>query len=296
MDNSDLANRMKEYEKRNQYYLQKRTPVVIRVDGRSFHTFTKGFQRPFDKILMTTMQETAKYMCENIGNAKFAYVQSDEITIILVDYDMLETDCWFNYRTDKLCSIAASMATMAFNKYFAQEVDKWGAETFGLEWYEGGTNDTEVINTPEWKLAGIYSKAINKGAMFDARCFNIPKEEVANLIYWRQLDATRNSIQMVAQANFPHKELQGRTCNMLQDKLFLEKGINWNSYPIDCKRGSACIRKVVEVPCDNDGIALRSRWIIDNNMPIIKGEGRNYVNNAILYFDEINVSEEDLKE
>ena len=131
--------------------------------------------------------------------------------------------------------------------------------------------------------------------MFDARCFNIPKEEVANLIYWRQLDATRNSIQMVAQANFPHRELQGRTCNMLQDKLFLEKGINWNSYPVDCKRGAACIRKVVEVPCDNDGIALRSRWIIDNNMPIIKGEGRSYVNNTILYFDEINTFEEDLK-
>ena len=183
MDTSDLANRMKEYEKRNQYYLQKRTPVAIRVDGRSFHTFTKGFQRPFDKILMTAMQETAKYMCENIQGAKFAYIQSDEITIILVDYDTLETDCWFNYRMDKLCSISASMATMAFNKFFAQEVDKWGTETFGYEWYEGGTNDPEVVNTPEWQLAGIYYKAIDKGAMFDARCFNIPKEEVANLIY-----------------------------------------------------------------------------------------------------------------
>ena len=139
--------------------------------------------------------------------------------------------------------------------------------------------------------------ATNKGAMFDARCFNIPKEEVANLIYWRQLDATRNSIQMVAQANFSHKELQGQTCNMLQDKLFLEKGINWNNYPADCKRGAACIKEVVEVPCDNDGIALRSRWLIDDNMPIIKGEGRNYVNSRILYFDEIkdDVLEEDLK-
>lgn len=281
MDTSCLANRMKEYEKRNQYYLQKRTPVAIRVDGRSFHTFTKGFQRPFDKILMTTMQETAKYMCENIQGAKFAYVQSDEITIILVDYDTLETECWFNYRTDKVCSIAASMATMAFNKFFTKNVN----------YFEMTHEHDDTIN----EYCTTLVNAAEKGAMFDARCFNIPKEEVANLIYWRQLDATRNSIQMVAQANFPHKELQGRTCNMLQDKLFLEKGINWNSYPVDCKRGAACIRKVVEVPCDNDGIALRSHWIIDNNMPIIKGEGRNYVNNAILYFDEINVSEEDLK-
>ena len=207
MGTSDLANRMKEYEKRNQYCLQKRTPVAIRVDGRSFHTFTKGFQRPFDKVLMTTMQETAKYMCENIQGAKFAYVQSDEISIILVDYDTLETDCWFNYRTDKLCSISASMATMAFNKYFAQEVDQRGVETFGLEWYEGGTNDPEVINAPEWKLAGIYSKAIGKGAMFDARCFNIPREEVLNYFIWRQKDCQKNSVSAIAQFYFSNKEL-----------------------------------------------------------------------------------------
>lgn len=294
--NDALGARMKQkYEMRARSYLTPGVPVAIRIDGKAFHTFTRGFKKPFDRVLMTSMQKTMQYLCQNIQGCVFGYTQSDEITLILIDYQTIDTDCWFGYQVQKVCSIAASMATMAFNKYFAQEVDKWGAETFGLEWYEGGTNDTEVINTPEWKLAGIYSKAINKGAMFDARCFNIPKEEVANLIYWRQLDATRNSIQMVAQANFPHKELQGRTCNMLQDKLFLEKGINWNSYPIDCKRGSACIRKVVEVPCDNDGIALRSRWIIDNNMPIIKGEGRNYVNNTILYFDEINVFEEDLK-
>ena len=283
MDTSDLANRMKEYEKRNQYYLQKRTPVAIRVDGRSFHTFTKGFQRPFDKILMTAMQKTAKYMCENIQGAKFAYVQSDEITIILVDYDTLETDCWFNYRTDKLCSISASMATMAFNKYFAQEVDKWGAETFGYEWYEGGTNDPEVINTSEWKLAGIYSKAIDKGTMFDARCFNIPKEEVANLIYWRQLDATRNSIQMVGQANFSHKELQGKSCNMIQDMLLTQKDINWNNYPVTCKRGSACIKV--------HGLNLaelkeRPHWCIDENMPILKDEHRRYVDDFIFVGEE----------
>ena len=93
MDTSDLAKRMKDYEMRDRYFLQKRIPVAIRVDMRAGHTFTKGFERPFDKIFIKSMQETAKYMCENIGNAKFAYVQSDEITIILVDYDTLKTDC-----------------------------------------------------------------------------------------------------------------------------------------------------------------------------------------------------------
>lgn len=300
MDTSDLAKRMKDYEMRDRYFLQKRIPVAIRVDMRAGHTFTKGFERPFDKVFMKSMQETAKYMCENMGNAKFAYVQSDEITIILVDYDTLETDCWFNYRIDKLCSISASMATMAFNRFFAQEVDKWGVETFGYEWYEGGTNDPEVANSPEWKLSEIYSKAIDKGACFDARCFNIPKEEVTNLIYWRQLDATRNSIQMVGQANFSHDELQNKTCDMIQDMLMTKYGINWNNFTIPCKRGTACIKVATKVtenikrepqPFGEDKVTTtiikeRPIWAIDRNMPILKGEDRKYVDDLIYIGEE----------
>ncbi len=277
MDTSDLANRMKEYEKRNQYYLQKRTPVAIRVDGRSFHTFTKGFQRPFDDVLIKTMQETAKYMCENIQGAKLAYIQSDEITIILTDYDTLETDCWFNYRTDKLCSISASMATMAFNKFFERNVENYiqncatDYETDGL--YGKGT--------PEYQLCEIYQKALEKGAMFDARCFNIPKEEVTNLIYWRQLDATRNSIQMVGQANFSHKELQNKSCNDIQDMLHEQKGINWNDYPTVCKRGTAVIYTNYQNPQSLTNGDIVKGWKIDTEMPILKGEDRAYVDNLI---------------
>ena len=283
----DLGTRMKEYEKRNQYYLQKRTPVAIRVDGRSFHTFTKGFKRPFDDILMKSMQETAKYMCENIQGAKLAYVQSDEITIILTDYDTLETDCWFNYRTDKLCSISASMATMAFNRVFVKNVDEWGRLTFP-NWDEGGTN--EEVDVDLLKLNDAYQRAIGKGAMFDARCFNIPKEEVTNLIYWRQLDATRNSIQMVGQANFSHKELQNKSCNDIQDMLHEQKGINWNDYPTVCKRGTACIknRKIIEYLDEfkvtaklMDSTKNENSWIIDTEMPILKGEDRAYVDDLI---------------
>ena len=270
MDTSDLASRMKEYEKRNQYYLQKRTPVAIRVDGRSFHTFTKGFQRPFDEILIKTMQETAKYMCENIQGAKFAYIQSDEITIILIDYDTLETDCWFNYRTDKLCSITASMATMAFNKFFDNNVREY---------------INKIIPNALSPLAITYMQAVDKGAMFDARCFNIPKEEVTNLVYWRQLDAARNSIQMVGQANFSHKELQNKSCNMIQDMLHEQKGINWNDFPTDCKRGAAVIKKKigtnVAAACGIAGATYEDRWVIDRDMPILKGEDRAYVDNLI---------------
>lgn len=244
---------------------------------------------------MDTMQQTMKYLCENIQGCVFGYTQSDEITLILVDYQKFTSSAWFDYEVQKICSISASMATMAFNRFFAQEVDKWGVETFGYEWYEGGTNDPEVANSPEWKLSEIYSKAIDKGAMFDARCFNIPKEEVTNLIYWRQLDATRNSIQMVGQAHFSHDELQDKTCNMIQDMLITKYGINWNDFTTPCKRGAACIKVATKVtenikrepqPFGEDRVTTtiieeRPIWIIDKNMPILKGEDRKYVDDLI---------------
>lgn len=297
----DLGTRMKTfYENIPKTRLMRRVPVAIRLDGKAFHTFTRGFQKPFDFVLMDTMQRTMKYLCENIQGCVFGYTQSDEITLILVDYQKFTSSAWFDYEVQKICSISASMATMAFNRFFAQEVDKWGVEIFGLEWYEGGTNDPEVANSPEWKLAEIYSKAIDKGAMFDARCFNIPKEEVTNLIYWRQLDATRNSIQMVGQAHFSHNELQDKTCNMIQDMLMTKYGINWNDFTTPCKRGTACIRagkKVTEnikrepQPFGEDRVTTtiieeRPIWVIDKNMPILKGEDRKYVDDLIYIGEE----------
>ena len=205
------------------------------------------------------MQETTKYLCENIQGCVLGYTQSDEITLILVDYQKLTSSAWFDYEVQKLCSISASMATMAFNKYFYNMVME---ETAGGEFTEG--------------IAGIHLNAAEKGAMFDARCFNIPKEEVTNLIYWRQLDATRNSIQMVGQANFSHKELQNKSCNDIQDMLHEQKGINWNDYPTVCKRGTAIVKVTIESERIN-----ASSWIIDTEMPILKGEGRAYVDDLI---------------
>ena len=278
MDKSNLAERMKDYEMRDRYFLQKRIPVAIRVDMRAGHTFTRGFKRPFDYIFMKSMQETAKYMCENMGNAKFAYVQSDEITIILTDYDTLETDCWFNYRTDKLCSISASMATMAFNKYFEENVTNEVLE------YKMVPHCVEIQQEIK-EYHNTLIAALDKGAMFDARCFNIPKEEVTNLIYWRQLDASRNSIQMVGQANFSHNELQNKSCNDIQDMLMLQKNINWNDFPTYQKRGSCVVKSDEKETITEDNIGtkmtIRSKWIIDKEMPILKGKDRAYIDKLV---------------
>lgn len=120
MDTSDLAKRMKNYECVTRNYLIRRMPVIMRLDSRAGHTFTKGFKRPFDEIFMKSMQETAKYLCENIHGCQCAYTQSDEITLLLVDYEKLNTEAWFDYRIDKMISISAAMATLAFNKYFEE--------------------------------------------------------------------------------------------------------------------------------------------------------------------------------
>lgn len=291
MDTSDLAKRMKGYEERNRYYLQRRMPVILRLDMRAGHGFTKGFVRPFDEIFIKTMQKTAKYLCENIQGCKLSYQQSDEITLVLVDYDKLNTDCFFDYRVDKLCSIAASMTTMAFNKFFRDNVGDYLYENYDDQYL------ADYIETLQ--------NAVDKGAMFDCRCFNIPKEEVTNLIYWRQLDASRNSIQMVGQANFSHKELQNKSCNEIQDMLMTQKGINWNDLPIYQKRGSCCVKenhfieneKGTQI-CFSEGCSdpfedeetltgvYRSGWVIDTEIPIFKGEGREYIDRLVYVGEE----------
>ena len=113
-----LSDRMKTYENVNRTYLTRRTPVIIRLDMRAGHTFTKGFQKPFDEIFMKSMRETMKYLCENIQGCKLGYTQSDEISLLLVDYDDINTAAWFDYNILKIVSVSASMATLAFNKAF----------------------------------------------------------------------------------------------------------------------------------------------------------------------------------
>lgn len=280
----DLGVRMKTfYEQIPKTKLMRRCPVAIRIDGKAFHTFTRGFHKPFDEVLIKSMQETMKYLCENIQGCVLGYTQSDEITLILVDYKKLTSSAWFDYEVQKICSIAASMATMAFNNIFSKYVKEFDLEL--------AYNDNGIDTEENRKLWEIYKKAINKGAMFDARCFNIPKEEVTNLVYWRQLDASRNSIQMVGQANFSHKELQNKSCNDIQDMLMIQKGINWNDLPTYQKRGSCCVKKEIENKSTGyngevRAIEYRTEWVIDTDIPIFKGEGREYIDRLVFVGEE----------
>ena len=268
-----LGDRMKKYEYITRTYLVPRMPVIIRLDGKAFHTFTRGFKRPFDEVLISTMQDTTKYLCENIQGCVLGYTQSDEITLVLVDYKKLNSCAWFDNNIQKMCSIAASMATFAFNRFFVANLNAFYEFNTDIDLTEIGYHIT-FSEEDNGKYYEAYKKAAEKGAMFDARVFNIPKEEVCNCVLWRQNDATRNSVEMVAQAHFSHGMLQNKSQSQMQDMLMLEKGINWNDFPVHQKRGSCCI-KVQE---DED---KRPKWIIDKKIPIFKGDGRKYIEDLV---------------
>lgn len=257
--NDELGSRMKTYyEQIPKTRLMRRTPVAIRIDGKAFHTFTRGFQKPFDEVLGNAMARTMEYLCKNIQGCVFGFTQSDEITLLLIDYQTFETSAWFDYEVQKLCSIAASMATMAFNRFFENEVNcVYSIENYMLY--------SDEYSAEELKLLSAYSRALESGAVFDARCFNIPKEEVTNLVYWRQIDAQRNSVQMIGQANYSHNYLQDKTCAEIKELLQHDFGINWDGLPARWKHGCAWTKEIG----------------LDYNMPLLKGENRKYLDDLI---------------
>jgi len=207
-----LGDRMKGYyEARTQSFLPRRTNSMIRLDGKAFHTYTKGFKRPYDLGLMHVMDNTAIALCERIQGAKMAFVQSDEISIIMTDYDDQQTDAWFDGNVQKITSISASIATAAFNN--------------------GMYLDEEILAN------------MDKVAYFDSRVFTLPSQiEVVNCFLWRQQDATRNSVSMAAQSMFSHKELHKKNTSEMHEMMF-QKGVNWNDYPVGFKRGRAIVKE-----------------------------------------------------
>jgi tRNA(His) 5'-end guanylyltransferase len=252
-----LGDRMKDfYEDRTRYKLARRTNTIIRIDGKAFHTYTKGLQRPFDQGLMEDMNKTAEYLCQNIQGAKFGYVQSDEISILVTDYDDIDTHAWFDGNLQKMTSIAASLATAKFNQLRI------------MRHMENAMIFLEQEHIEEFKMAH-----------FDARVFQIPyQEEVINYFIWRQQDATRNSISSVAQSLYSAKELHGKKTSDMQEMIF-QKGINWNDFTPREKRGSI-IRRVEHVYARRDEPIMdgktrvieaykRKKWEADINTPII---------------------------
>lgn len=207
----NLGDRIKSYERVSNHKFTPRSPVFIRIDGKSFHTFTKGCEKPFDKTLIDAMVYAAQKTAKEIGGFKLAYVQSDEATFMLTDTDTLTTQGWFDYELNKIVSISASAFTAYFNSYWFN--------------YKEGTRG----------LASTDGES--KMAMFDSRAFTVPVEDAPNVFIWRQRDWERNSIQMLARAHFSHKECQNKKVPELHEMLHA-KGVNWSKLPYQLKNGT----------------------------------------------------------
>jgi len=189
-----LGDRIKKYEAVSKTSLMTNSPVIIRVDGKAFHTFSRGFEKPFDQNMISCMVKAAKYTAERMQGFKCAYVQSDEVTFVLTDYDTHETEGWFDYKLNKLVSTSAALMSVAF--------------------YNAMMNcDSSIIdgNLPT----------------FDSRAFNVPREEVINTLLWRALDWKRNSVQMLAQHHFSHTTLMGKNQAQMKEML-IEVVDNWD--------------------------------------------------------------------
>lgn len=263
MSNDNLGDRMKSYEDAYRASLPIRLPIILRIDGKAFHTYTKGCKRPVDPGLVKVMNSTAIELCKKIQGSQIAYVQSDEISILLTNYVTLDTQSWFDNNLQKMVSVSASIAGATFSLLSDQI---WGNDKV-----EGG--DGYPVYYP-----------IRKPAYFDARGFVMPKEDVCNYFLWRQQDATRNSIQMLARTLYSHKQLENKANAELQELCF-QKGINWNDCPTPQKRGRCIIKTKTMKQGTNPKTgevftAERSEWTVDNNIPIFS-QDRDYINQYV---------------
>lgn len=254
MNNSkdSLGDRMKGYENIWKTKLPRRMPMIIRVDGKAFHTYTKNCVKPFDINLASLMDNTAKHLCENIQGAQIAYVQSDEITILVHDYQSLNSEAWFDKELQKMCSISAALASTYFTFY----------------------SGTLFADATKGELP--WSK--NKIALFDSRCFIVPEHDVVNNFVWRQQDAVRNSIQMLARSLYSHNECNNKNQSDLQEMIH-QKGLNWNDVPTGFKRGRCVYKKPFYVVSDermHEEDVVRNKWIIDVEIPIFTAD-RNFI-------------------
>lgn len=265
MSNDSLGDRMKSYEDCYRIHLPIRMPVIMRIDGKAFHSYVKGtspvgksVEKPFDKGLFDCMNDTAIELCKEVQGCRLAYVQSDEISLLLTNYQSVDTQSWFENNLMKMISISASVASVTFTQN-------------------------------SWKIWGIdHSNEdpyyLTKEAYFDSRAFVLPKEDVTNYFIWRQQDATRNSVQMLARSLYSHKECTDKNNSELQEMIF-QKGINWNDCPIPQKRGRCIIKQSSEKTSLNPKTgqyitAIRNEWVVDNEIPIFTVD-RSYIDRFI---------------
>lgn len=256
MKKDSLGDRMKRYESVYKTKLIPRSYTIIRIDGKAFHSYTKNLKKPFDRGLVDNMIETTKYLCENIQGCKLAYVQSDEISLLLTDFDTHETQAWFDNEIPKMLSISASLATAKFNqlrmiRYSSRHRDHSLSSVSESVW------DNDNISTNDLKNFKL--------AYFDSRVFQVPNlSEAYNYFLWRQQDAVRNSISACAQALYSHKELHKKSQSDMKE-MISQKGIEFRRKMTIC--GYPELHRDNYMKFKSDNVPLKGIQLNWNDLP-----------------------------
>ncbi len=245
MDKTSLGDRMKHnYENAYKFRLSRRMPVIMRLDGKSFHTLTRDFQKPFDLNFIGLMNISANAVCEEIQGAQIAYIQSDEISILIHNYKRLASEAWFDNEIQKMCSVASSIASVTFS-----------------------------MKMKEYNIQpNVLTRTMN---VFDCRVFVVPEHEVCNYFIWRQQDWQRNSIQMLASSMYSQNELHKKNQNDMQEMCF-QKGANWNDLSPILKRGRCIIKDNSRNGWGAENGTNGGNWTVDNDIPIFS-QNRTYI-------------------
>lgn len=256
-----LGGRMKQYENCFKPSLPGRMPIILRIDGKAFHTYTKSLKNnsgiAYNKKLEEVMNLTALKLCEEIQGAQLAYIQSDEISILVHGYKKLNSQGWFNNELIKMVSVSAAIASA----------------TFTVNSYKIWSQDFQSADFDDFKPA-----------YFDSRAFVLPEAEVCNYFVWRQQDSTRNSIQMLARSLYSHKECNMKNASQLQEMCW-QKGRNWNDEPVPFKRGRCALKSPKKKVLPDGKVIARPAWAIDNNIPVFS-QKRKYIEDHLLLDEE----------
>lgn len=256
-------NEFKKFENKNNFQLESNKPIIIRIDGCHFKSFTKGLNK-FNQLFDLTMIQTMKYLCENIPDCKFGFTQSDEISLLLL-LNNEENDGWFNLRLQKLCSVSASLATLAFNFYWTENTATKRSLPATIE-YMPEEKQQEYI-----KQAKLYSSKLNS-AYFDARAFNIENNLIQEYFIYRQNDCMKNSIQTFGRVYFNQSVLKNLNTQEIKEKIKNEKNVVWEeSITRHQQIGSFCIKveKQVEVKNKNKTkkqYVTRKKWEVKDGL------------------------------
>lgn len=257
------------YENTSFNFLKRNMPAVICISGEDYRKFTEKFQKPYDSIFLSSMQNTLAYLCEQVPGCIIGYTKEFDMTIIFDSPSNIETPSWYNYDTNKITTLTASMATLKFNKTFEKN-----AKSYVMS----GNNFDE---TRKFTAMQGYVSAIESGALFTSKCFNIQTDQIAEYLFLQQKQTIDNAVQDMGLLYFKENELADKSSSDIQFMVFDKANVNFDSYPSEFKRGVACVKNTYRDGELISPLKEAGAWVIDKHMPLLKPGNRAYIEDVL---------------